>query len=172
MGAERMHARRLLVAALAALSLSACAGLSPRTVEVLQEGPYCREGNDRQVRALSNQAALDAAWRATSTRLDAGEAPRLDFGRQAGLLVADAERPTAGYALHPAERPLTVRGALATLNLTTSVPEGPVAQVVTRPCLLLAVPLGDYRRIEVIDQSGTVWGAVRVPAVAPEGVLP
>ncbi len=142
--------RYLLLGAALVTSLAGCAGL-----DVLHSGAQCPGGAERQVRLIRDQAELDAVWRGLSAGPQASPAPRLGIGQ--ALLIADAERPSAGYGLSLDSRYLVTREGVASLRVRSATPSGITAQVVTRPCLLLAIPAGDYATVEVRDQDGRAW---------------
>jgi hypothetical protein len=82
--------------------------------------------------------------------------PPVNFSREAVLWICMGRKPTGGYGLAPAENELTVSAGTATLRLdwSTPAPGAVLAQVVTRPCLVLAVPKGEYSRVRVLDRTG------------------
>jgi hypothetical protein len=135
------------------LTLAGCAG-----VEVLHEAAFCPGGKEKQILFLPDQAALDTLWRDIRNSPVETAVPRTDFQQRRVLFLADGERPSAGYGLRLANSTLTVASATATLQLETQTPSAISAQVVSRPCLLLALPGGDYRRVEAVDQYGRLWG--------------
>jgi hypothetical protein len=151
-----MKARATLLGSLLALvmpwTLAGCAG-----IDVLGESAQCPGGTSRQVTVIQDQASLERAWRSMANSPMATPAPML--GARRGLFLTDVEYPTAGHGLTLGSRVLTTQLGVASLRVRTATPEGMVAQVVTRPCLLLALPGGDYQRVEVLDQSGMPWGA-------------
>ena len=65
------------------------------------------------------------------------------------------QKPTGGYSIDPAESGLEIRADTATLRVawSTPPPDAVRAQVITRPCLLLALPKGGYARTRVVDLS-------------------
>lgn len=148
---------------LMALALMALNGCASPPVQLLQASPQCLGGQDRVVRWLGDAEQLASAWRLASPRLPATPVPEVDFVRRAVVLVADAEQSTAGHGLNLADPALPIRSGVATLSVASGTPVGVAAQVVTRPCLFVAVPLGDYLSLEVRDQMGGVWGRVTRP---------
>lgn len=81
-----------------------------------------------------------------------------DFTRSLVLRVSMGQQPTAGAALAVRAARLDTRTQQLTLDATWSPPDpGRMhATVVTRPCVLLSVPRGDYRSVRVVDQEGRV----------------
>lgn len=142
----------LLLALALPWSLSGCAG-----IEVLHASAQCPGGPQREVRLTQDPSELARLWRGANASPVATPAPAL-AGRRA-LYLADDEHPTAGYAMTLASPVLKTQLGVASLSIRTERPEGMTAQVVTRPCLLLALPAGDYERVEVRDQNGREWGS-------------
>ncbi len=151
-----MKARTLsaawLLAACLPWTLGGCAG-----IDVLQESAQCVGGPGRQVVLARDQATLERLWRGMSQSPQAAPAPEL--GMRRALWLADSEKPTAGYGLALSSDILTNQSGVASLKVRATAPAGVAAQVVTRPCLLLALPDGDYKRVDVFDQNGALWGS-------------
>lgn len=82
--------------------------------------------------------------------------PTPDFTVYGVLQVFMGQQSTGGYRLrllspHVEHLPAT---ALIRLEWLSPPPGTLTTQVITSPCLLLAVPRGDYRTLTVADQSG------------------
>lgn len=148
---------RLLALASAAWAMSGCSA-----IEVMHESAYCPGGETKEARLVADQAGLNALWARIQNSPQAGPAPAQDFGRRRVLFLAEATYPTAGYGLRLADDGLTVNQELAVLHVEAARPDGMAAQVITRPCLLLSLPGGEYRRIQVYDASGPLWSEVEV----------
>lgn len=72
------------------------------------------------------------------------------------LLLGMGRRPTTGYALELLSDQFRVEGNTLVLRVDWVAPD-PDAYVgpgLTSPCLVLSLPSGHYRRVQVIDQSG------------------
>jgi hypothetical protein len=95
-------------------------------------------------------------------------APGVDFARDGVVLVAMGRRSTAGYALALASRRAEVKGGVATLSVRFEepAPGAVLAQVVTSPCLLVALPRKGLREVRVVDAGGVVRAVA--PVSAPE----
>jgi hypothetical protein len=80
----------------------------------------------------------------------------VNFAREGVLWIGMGQKPTGGYRLDPAESGLEIRADTATLRVawSTPPPDAVLAQVITHPCLLLALPKGGYSRIRIVDLSG------------------
>ncbi len=150
--------------AIAGLLLNACA-LPPAAdaIAVLHEAAYCAGGKGRQAQLLSDPATLAETWRQANNGLTPLPPPAVDFSRNSVLFLADAEHPTAGYGLRLSSTTVSFKDGVARLLIETTVPEGMSAQVVTRPCLFLFMPMNDYRRIEVVDRAGIPWIVLQRP---------
>ena len=145
-----------------ALMLNACATQPfTGTVEVLHAAPHCPGDPQRQVRLIEDQSALDALWRRGMGGL-AASAPTPDFSRKLVIYLADSEKPTAGYGLRLSSPEMTVSRGVATVQVETSEPVGYAAQMISRPCLLLALPDGNYRRLDVLDREGLLWATLQL----------
>jgi hypothetical protein len=150
---------RILAACMASLAMTGCAG-----IDVLHESAQCGGGQDRQATLVRDRAELDKLWGwPPGARRSRRRAPATDFRYRQVLYLADSEKPTAGYGLRLASPSLNVNLGVASLQLETTAPSGITAQVVTRPCLLLSLPGGDYQRVEAFDQSGRLWAAADRP---------
>jgi hypothetical protein len=145
-----------------ALVMNACATQPVTgTVEVLHAAPHCPGDKQRQVRLLEDQSALDALWR-RGIGGPAANAPTPDFSRKLVIYLADSEKPTAGYGLRLSRPEMTVSCGVAAVHIETSEPVGYTAQMISRPCLLLALPDGDYERLDVLDREGRVWATLQL----------
>jgi hypothetical protein len=85
-------------------------------------------------------------------------APAVDFSREAVLLIAMGQRPSAGYGLNLAGE-ATLRDGVLTVPVDwREPPPGYLrAQVVTSPCLLLKVPAVDLiSHLRVMDREGRI----------------
>ncbi|MDF1551804.1 MAG: protease complex subunit PrcB family protein [Deferrisomatales bacterium] len=89
----------------------------------------------------------------------------MDFAREWVLRVDMGLRPTAGYALALANERAEVSDGMATLWIEWSEPhpEHLQAQMLTQPCLILAVPHGAYHTLRVLDQKGRERFRAEVP---------
>lgn len=90
---------------------------------------------------------------------------RLDMGRGGAVWVQMGQRPTGGYGLSLPEAPAHLTDGVLTLRVRFEQP-GPnamVTQVVTSPCLLVAVDGRGFGRIRVVDEDGQVRADAAVP---------
>lgn len=157
--------RRLLRGSLIAL-LSGCAAMATGAAHHREGGPrllYASStcGVDSRVTWIDSAAGLRAVY----DRIHAQDAPRADrlpppvaFPRRAVLWLEMGRQPSAGYGLTVRPHGMEIAGATLTLhvNWLEPLPGRVYAQVITRPCLLLSVPGGDYQRVRVRDQHGAL----------------
>ncbi len=158
-----MNALALLAAACVAV-LAACAAEEPRhaaaalSARPLLAAQQCgRESPQPRALWLDDQAALDRAVRRVRRNvIGAPPPPPVDFSREAVVLLELGRRPTAGYQPRLASRLLVLSGGDALLSVSLSSPGAYAAQVVTSPCLLVAVQRGNYDEVEVTSTEGSI----------------
>lgn len=128
-------------------------------VTVVRGGAQCGGAAEGpSVRRLGGPAELASAF---STEL--GGAPAAaDFDAAVVLLVAAGQRPTAGYAVELLSAKAPVKDGVAVLQVALRAPpEGAVtAQVVTSPCLVVALPRAGLGEVRVVDAARAPLGAV------------
>jgi hypothetical protein len=95
--------------------------------------------------------------------------PEVDFSSQGLLLIHMGRRPTGGYAIALAEPVGRVTGDTLSVTVDWITPEADRAtvQMITAPCLLLKLPRGRYRSIEVSDSQGRVRAVATLPTPGP-----
>ena len=133
-------------------------------VRILKVSPQC--GGAAGVTWIGSRETYEAAMRDIGRELlgKAEAPPAVDFAKQGAVRVAMGPRPTAGYAVALAEPAFTREGSTGVLRVTWSEPpkDSMNAQVLTSPCLVVAVPRDELREIRVVDQGGTERGRVAV----------
>lgn len=157
-----MTRRRAGLLALVALPLLAaegkgCAADREVPVTVVRGGARCG-GDAPAVRRLDSPEALAAAFPAGP-----GEAaPAADLEGAAVLLVAIGQRPTAGFEVALAAPRAPVKGGVALVRVVVREPPhgAVVAQVLTSPCLVVALPRAGLDEVKVADAGGALLGAV------------
>lgn len=153
--------RTVLLLALLAGVLTACAdGREARRlpVEALHADSHCGDAGPapslRLARDHAERRALLEPLGLDDRSSAGGDAP----ARRAVALISMGHKPTGGFSL--ALREDTVRLADGVLTLAVhwrAPPEGAiVTQAFTRPCLVVALPPGDFRQLRVVDQDGGV----------------
>ena len=105
---------------------------------------------DRRADWIELQSGLHRA----SGRLQPAAPIEVDFERERVLVLYQGRRPTPGYGLRleQAER-LSATGARVTLATLRPPPDAMLAQVLTSPCLVLALDAG-LREVRLRDEQG------------------
>jgi hypothetical protein len=80
------------------------------------------------------------------------------------VLVERGVRLTAGYGI-AVSRQASVSGGVVQLSATLFAPDPGqmTAQMVTSPCVLVALPAGSYRGVQLRDPAGTVLADTATP---------
>lgn len=161
---------------IAALFLSGCVNTPPgaaadATVELdpVHTGSVC-SGAPRVPKAMwiDSRQALNLQWkRMLSHRIGEGKppTPQVEWDTHGILLVHMGQKTTGGYRLelaHPHGR-LQAGSALVTINWIEPPAGAIAAQMITSPCLMLKIQRGEYRSVEIVDQSGRQRARVDLP---------
>jgi hypothetical protein len=136
-----------------------CHGDREVEVTVVRGGAQCGgEGEGPSARRLASAGDLAAAF---ASELG-GEAPALDFAKDAVVLVAAGRKPTAGFGVELAAPKAPAKGGVAALQirLTRPDPAALVAQVVTSPCLVVRLPREGLTEIQIVDAERKVIASV------------
>jgi hypothetical protein len=80
------------------------------------------------------------------------------------VAVSRGPQPTAGYSLALDSATLDHGTAVLTVRWETPAAGSMQAQVITHPCLVVAVPRAPVERVRVVDQSEAVIGELGVDA--------
>ena len=144
---------RLMFLAWALFSMTAMAGdRLPTMVEVtqLESGMLCgdHEPGVRWIEDLQQYQAL--------TGVAATESAYGELQEQQLLLVSMGQRSSAGFYLALAESQAQLQDGVIHLSLAwhSPAPGQMSAQMITRPCLLVALPRQAYQGVRVYDQHG------------------
>lgn len=131
-------------------------------VTVVRAGAQCGGAAEGpSVRRLVSVADLAEAFAS-----GLGAAPIVvDFEASVVLLVASGQRPTAGHAVELASPTAPAKGkmALVQVRIATPAPGAMAAQVVTSPCLVVALPKAGLAEVKVAEGERAVLGAVSLP---------
>ena len=119
---------------------------------------------------IGGQQELDTLYRSLQQHIispaPAG-APQLDFSRFGVLLVSMGSKPSGGYQVSLDSDTLQWEAGQATATVLvrwlSPKPGMMLTQALTSPCLLLKLPLGEYRRIVVMDQHSARQGSLELP---------
>lgn len=154
--------RRCLLAGLSCALLAAC-GFRPEkifssytAIEVREVGRslQCNSPDERTRAHLLPDAQAVLQWQESRSLALAG--PEM-LAQGPYALVEMGLRPTGGYGL-AISRAAVLRGDLVILNATfvSPAPGSLRTQALTSPCVLVALPAGRYRSIEVQEPTGVV----------------
>jgi len=82
--------------------------------------------------------------------------PDIDFSDAAVLIVYAGLKPSAGYRISADEKMIRIEDGVlrVVVDIQTPQPGQMQAQMLTAPCLVLSVPSGGYREIEIVDTFG------------------
>ena len=159
------------------------------TVAALSLVVACGEDNvqpaygDRSVRAVyqsancgRNQASSHATWIDSRAQLDVAyrrarsmtlgtkkPLPEVQFDTHGVVLIELGQRPTAGYLLRLASQRLVMDKGDGLITFSVDKPAGVAAQVITSPCLFVAVPRGDYVGVRALSTDGTIRAQTTLP---------
>jgi len=159
--------RRSAVAGVVAVLLLAgadgggCRGDREVPVRVVGAGIQCGGGGDFPiVRRIPNAQALAEALPPAVGQ--AAKAPEIDWAKEAVVLITDGQKPTGGYAVALASDKAPVKDGAAGIKVAFTIPQDGMltAQVVTSPCLVVAIPseglkgVGALVRDRVVAKTG------------------
>jgi hypothetical protein len=162
---------RALTAGLLALAMVACAPMArdgALSARLLEGDLHCgRDLPTASATWIDNPVHFEAAYRRFS-RVSIEtlvELPDVDFSRDGVLLVEMGQRGSGGYSVDLATERVSVQGhtARVTVHWTEPQPGAILPQVITSPCAFIVLARGDYRRIEVVDETGRLRAAADVP---------
>lgn len=116
---------------------------------------------------LSDQKKYEAVFQAMFKGFIADTKPQpavIDFKNRAMLLISMGQQRTGGFSVTLASKQMEVSNNRATIRVqwNTSKPGMVTIQMLTNPCLLLEIPQGNYKVIDVVDQSGKVRQSITV----------
>jgi hypothetical protein len=82
--------------------------------------------------------------------------PIVDFNKDIAVFITFGEQKSAGYFIEI--RKVYIRGSTLVIKaiLITPPQDSFQAQVITHPYNLIVLPVGDYKRIELVDEIGEV----------------
>lgn len=112
------------------------------------------------IRLADTPAQADHLWALCRGRQTIGgsaeERPPLNFAEERLIFLQMGARRTGGFRLDLADEIATLVDKTLVISVVWQEPSKGdlVTQMLTHPCLLLAVPHGDYQRIEVVDEQG------------------
>ncbi|MFT3916990.1 MAG: protease complex subunit PrcB family protein [Anaeromyxobacteraceae bacterium] len=160
---SRKHAVGGVVAVLllAGADGGGCKGDREIPVRVVGAGIQCGGGGDFPVvKRLADEPALVAALSVGGVA--PAKVPEIDWAKEAVVLITDGQKPTGGYAVELASAKAPVKDGAAGIKVAFTVPQDGMmtAQVVTSPCLVVAIPtegltgVGAMVRDRVVAKTG------------------
>ncbi len=164
---------RALSLVFAVLLLGACkeAPVAPSrasTVPVVPvySGLDCgRAADTAAVTWLGDKQALEQVMsRMRRHSLGAEPVPEVDFSRRGLVLIELGRRPTAGWQLSLSSQRMIKDKGDGLIIFSVDRPIGDyAAQVVTSPCLMVAVPRGDYKAIRAQSSDNAIRVSTPLP---------
>lgn len=127
------------------------------------------------MRVADTQGQADHLWALCRGRLVLGgsseKPPPLDFEEERLVFIHMGVRRTGGYRLDLVSENASLVDKTLVIPVIWAEPAkgAMVTQMLTHPCLLLAVPHGtyEYERIEVVDEQGQVRLSKNLPTSTP-----
>jgi len=91
--------------------------------------------------------------------------PAVDFNTEHVITIQMGQKPTGGYGIELAEPDATLNDgeALIRLRWIEPAPGAIVTQILTSPCLIIALPIGAYEEIVITDENGNVRETISLP---------
>lgn len=151
----------MTAACAAGLALGACQAQAPLAGgvavphQVLHTAQSC--GTEQaSVRSVANEAALAKLLNDGSMLGAPSEAVAVDFTRSLVLQVSMGQQATAGaqLAVTATRADAVAQRLVVDMRWSPPDPQRMNATVITRPCVVLSVPRGDYRSVQVLDLQG------------------
>lgn len=145
------------------LTMEAASGVS---VEILYRGNDCgRQASDPHLTWIADQPRLSQFQQQMGRDYLPPQVitfPVVDFSREGVLVIEMGRRPSAGYGVDLASSPGKFRNATLWLSLfwREPAPGSMQAQVLTSPCVIVRIPKGTFRSIQLVDQAGLPRGKV------------
>lgn len=142
-----------------------------RVVEVYADADCGRDDEQASVRWVEDTPELQRRLEQATAGAESG-APGAARPAPGSLLVLveTGRKPTGGYALSLADPMLRVEKGLARLRVGVREPEpGDDASAwPSSPCLVVALPKGEFNTLEVVDAAGLPIGTLAVPRPGTE----
>jgi hypothetical protein len=152
----------LLTLLMLLLSGTGCASKQAVDIHPVAQSHSCMgTDNKPRIRIIDDPSTWKAVFTNTfaSMRPDVpAVVPAIDFSINRIVILDLGEKPNTGYALRLEDQKAVLKDDVLHIRVKTSHPaEGMMyAQMITRPCLAVQVPKGDYHTISVTDQHGIV----------------
>jgi len=149
----------------ATFGLSACAALNDSSVKTLPvneiySAAICNINKQGITEIKDKEALQDMLKKANSHRLNSKpkDLSQIDFSISQVYLITMGTRPNAGYALKVTSHEASLENGALNLPIQVELPSpnSMYAQMMTSPCTLISLPIGDYDTINVED-----WEALK-----------
>lgn len=152
------------VEATTVLTYNQCEGLEAGVVRVDYEAVADIRGSRllQTVPSDDPAGAADAADSVAGAQGQAGNGTTAD--PRAPLLVAISRgpQPTPGYGLTLEQAYRRDGTATVVVRWEAPGPDAVLAQMMTHPCLVVALPKADFTRVEVVNTEGEPLGAIEI----------
>ena len=140
------------------LALTGCAApgntapqQSPQVRQITQS-PHCGLTGPG-VAYVDSSESLEAFLGVRGQNMSTGVIQQVDLAQEQLIFVTLGQKPTAGYSLGLADVSQEQGTLKLKMDLKAPAPDMMVAQVITSPCVVLAVAGGNWERVEVIGAT-------------------
>jgi hypothetical protein len=156
---------RALLPLVAGLVLGACQAQGPTAApkgdtvtvphRVLHASATCGT-EEPSVRRIGDALRLKQILDSGAMLGASAQQPEADFSRQLVLRISMGQQPTAGAQFGVVGARSEGAGQRLVIDMTWAPPDPQrmQAMVITRPCVILGVPAGVYRSVQVLDAQG------------------
>lgn len=138
---------------------------NPMSLELLFRTSHC--GTVDASQWISSEPAFARLYQSTRRAVispSASQLPAVNFSRYGVLLLSMGQQRSGGYAIELAAKALQVENSVAVLRINWQEPRPGmmVTQALTRPCVFIKVPRGEFRTLRVLDQHDTLRAELTV----------
>ncbi|MCU7922178.1 MAG: protease complex subunit PrcB family protein [Candidatus Thiodiazotropha sp. (ex Dulcina madagascariensis)] len=150
-----------IVLALMVMGISGCNTLASSVTE-LEGGYLCGVNQSAGAKVVTGASIKHADSARIGGKAVRVESDEIDPRRFRVVRVDMGEQPSGGYGLKLLSEQLEISADTARVVVEWRKPDPGMAQmqVLTYPCLHLKLEIGDYTRLEIIDQEGVVRHAL------------
>lgn len=167
-GHRRPNARSLCLATVVAWTLLGCADQGQlEAITVLEHDQCAGLKTGLSLTGYPDLARIRGASLLSMSRPDADVGADEAAGSGAAaqpilIALSRGPQPTPGYALSLESATLENQTAVLRLRWETPPPDAALAQVITHPCLVIALPGAGFDRVRAIDQLDTPLGSLEL----------
>ncbi|MCU7905978.1 MAG: protease complex subunit PrcB family protein [Candidatus Thiodiazotropha sp. (ex Epidulcina cf. delphinae)] len=139
------------------MAISGCNTLAS-SITVLEEGYVCGVNQSAGADLVTGASMKHADRARLGDKAVTAESDKIDPQRFRVVRVDMGQQPSGGYGLKLLSEQLEISADTARVAVEWRKPDPGMAQmqVLTYPCLYLKLEIGDYTRLEIIDQEGVV----------------